>query len=888
MTSKQSLHQFGASTLQTLSPVSPSYPEDEGSDEWDATALQTPAISPAHLKEWTEGSGVSEAIARLNIQSLTAEEMNAFIKPGKPIQTGGWWCRGVNWRTGLPMGDMFGQGKPDKPHDRGKGKKPAKYMTATGMEPDGIFLAMPDKDYWLNVWGDKKQAVLITEGAKKAGAGLSLGLPTIALTGVWNWGKDGAIAPDLAKWAEPGREFIVALDSDYTEKPGCCAAIRKLVAALEEKGCKVRIAVWEEHKGMDDFIVAEGGDAFRQVVASAETLKKWEKQFAKKSEEGKPQKPVPPQSPSFLAEIIAETYRETLAWNIEVREWYRYEGSQAGIWEREPKEIIEGVVRAELNTLVPDGYSHRQLTDIINLLKSDLAVKKWNQHQDGIPLLNGVLNKKTKKLSPHSPGYRLTHCLPFAYDPKAECQPIVEWLRETVGHQEDLVNFLLAYLNAVVNQRADLQRYLELIGPGGTGKSTFMKLASYLVGERNVHTTSHQLLETSRFETANLAGKLLTLVTESDQYVGGVNVLKAITGQDPLHYEQKMKQAGEGFIYGGMVITAGNEPSRSADYTSGLARRKIAVWFKNFIPSHKRRDLDSEFKQYLPGLLNLVLSIPDDEVTDLIRNAEKRCPLLLQFQREVACETNPMADWLDRKVVVAPGNRHTPQYLYNAFRGDCEAQGMQKPISQKRFSLLLEDLCRVQYGWDVKKGRDRDGRYVLGLALRPDGDFSSPFSVTESLDSRADCDGLVTGCDGLVTAETTAVNGCDGCDGFLEVLLTEENFSEPIEQEISPVNSVENTPQPVTPVTQPVTEPVTPSPSEPAKPVTDLQPGEAFRYTGDAKSYKKYLGTVLTVKRVVRHTSGLATIYANETPDAFSADERYIERVTGWVQPHLG
>jgi putative DNA primase/helicase len=744
------------------------------------------SINPAHLNEWVEGSRVSKEIAQLNIESLTAEELNERISPKTPIQTGGWWCGGINWRTGLAMGTRYGQAKPDQPHDL-DGKK-AKYLTAAGMEPDGIFLAMPDQNYWLDIWADKTQPILITEGVKKAGAGLSLGLPTIAVSGVWNWGKNGALAPDLEKWAQPGREIILCFDSDYQHKPSCCAALHKLGTLLTDKGCKVKIAIWEEHKGMDDFIVAEGGEAFKAVVASAQTLKQWEKQFKR----DKPQKAKPPAA-SQLAKHIADKYREKLAWNIEVREWYSYGLTQEGIWEKEPKEAIEQVVRVELDAELPDGYSHRQLTDIINLLKSDLLVKKWNQTRGLIPLQNGVLHKKTKKLSPHSPGYRLTHCLPFAYDPTATCEPIVDWLRETVGHKEDLVTFLLVYLNAVVNQRADLQRYLELIGPGGTGKSSYMKLASYLVGERNVHTTKHQILEESRFETANLAGKLLTLITEADQYVGAVNALKAITGQDPLHYEQKMKQAGDGFVYEGMVITAGNEPSRSTDYTSGLARRKIPVWFRNFIPSFKRRDLDSEFKQYLPGLLNLVLTYSHEEVTDWIRNAEKKCPSLYEYQRETLTETNPIADWLDNKVLRLPGTRHNPAFLYSAYKAYSEEMG-QKPISQKRFSNLLIDLCQVQLGWsDVTKGRDRQGRYILGLGLRPDGDYS-PFPITEALDWVTDEPVTVTD---SVTAETTLVYGCDGCDGFLSDSSCMENFiAEP--NEISRVNEPQNDPQPVT------------------------------------------------------------------------------------------
>ena len=71
---------------------------------------------PQHLTEWVEGSAVNEAIGNLNIESVTAAELNERIQPKDTIKTGGWWCRGVNWPTGVKMGNRYGQGKPDKPH----------------------------------------------------------------------------------------------------------------------------------------------------------------------------------------------------------------------------------------------------------------------------------------------------------------------------------------------------------------------------------------------------------------------------------------------------------------------------------------------------------------------------------------------------------------------------------------------------------------------------------------------------------------------------------------------------------------------------------------------------------------------------------------------------
>jgi putative DNA primase/helicase len=192
-------------------------------------------INPSHLTEWVEGSAVDETIATLAIESLTADELNERIRPATPIKTGGWWCRGVNWRTGEPMGNRYGQGKPDKPHQR-DGGKPAKYMTASGVEPDAIFLPMPDKDYWLKTYADKTITRYWTEGTKKAGAGLSIGLATVALTGVYNWGKDGELASDVKQFAGPGTHHCILFDSDYMEKPECRKAISTFARLLLAEG----------------------------------------------------------------------------------------------------------------------------------------------------------------------------------------------------------------------------------------------------------------------------------------------------------------------------------------------------------------------------------------------------------------------------------------------------------------------------------------------------------------------------------------------------------------------------------------------------------------------------------------------------------------------------
>src|SRR6476620_146643 len=175
------------------------------------------------------------------------------------------------------MGTWYGQGKPDKPHHP-EGSDERKYLTGSGMAPDAIFLPMTDKNYWAKVHADKSIPRHWAEGVKKAGAGLSLGLAVLALTGVWNWGKDGKLAKFVGEWAQPGTTHYIDFDSDYAAKPSCRAAIIKFAQLLIEHGCTVHITCWDtKFKGLDDLIVGKGGDAFLQAVADAPTFAEWGK-----------------------------------------------------------------------------------------------------------------------------------------------------------------------------------------------------------------------------------------------------------------------------------------------------------------------------------------------------------------------------------------------------------------------------------------------------------------------------------------------------------------------------------------------------------------------------------------------------------------------------------
>ncbi len=583
---------------------------------------------------------------------------------------------------------------------------------------------------------------------------------------------------------------------------------------------------------------------------------------------------IPRWSQTDLANWLAERYRPQLLWNIELQEWYRYSAQTEGIWSIEPVEFIGDVITTELESLAElyarlygekerPKLSINLINSIMSLLKFKLKVRKWDESTGLLPLLNGVLDLNTKKLIPHAPGHRLTWCLPYAYNPLIHCDPIVDWLTDTCGGDRNLVQLMRAYLLGVVTGRTDWQKYLELIGAGGTGKSTFTRLAIALVGANNTHTTTLKKLEGERFETASIAGKRLVLINDSERYAGSVSTLKALTGQDTLPYEVKFKQSTGGFTPNAMVIVAANETIQSGDYTSGLERRRITVPMFNKISSENQRNLIEhrngeilgEFAQYIPGLLNWVLAMDEEEATRIIKNYQKAVPKLAVMKAQTLVETNPIADWLDNNIVyrenyrtnIGVANRdkdsgsdrwylNTDKWLYANYAEYCHSTGT-KSIGLRRFGNLLSDLCKNQLELNIEKGRDRLGSYVAGLKIRSEYDSDPPIitgknnppddnlflsHITHNTFS------IVTDVMNSVTDSVTdkSIDGdkCDGCDGYFESQSQELNSEKLNSNDITAINE-ENLPShPSHNVTQSIdgdeSEPISNPSQQPSQSVT--------------------------------------------------------------------
>ncbi|NET91490.1 MAG: DUF3854 domain-containing protein, partial [Kamptonema sp. SIO1D9] len=143
--------------------------------------------------------------------------------------------------------------------------------------------------FWAEVIANADIPLVITEGAKKAGCLLSNGFASVGLPGIYNGYRsekdaDGEytgernLTPQLEVFAKPGREIYFAFDQDAKPKTrkNVAIAIKNTGRLLEEKGCKVKVAIWSsKYKGVDYFIVGKGIKSFRKAYDKALTLAKF-------------------------------------------------------------------------------------------------------------------------------------------------------------------------------------------------------------------------------------------------------------------------------------------------------------------------------------------------------------------------------------------------------------------------------------------------------------------------------------------------------------------------------------------------------------------------------------------------------------------------------------
>lgn len=365
------------------------------------------------------------------------------------------------------------------------------------------------------------------------------------------------------------------------------------------------------------------------------------------------------------------------------------------------------VVRAMGKTL-----RDKHLTEVVDLV-TEFSKKPYEdvdrQAKDIINVKNGMLDWRTGQLAPHDPKYISTIQIPVAWDPEAKSEKLDAFLKMVLP--EDAISLVEEYTGYMMIPDTAMTKCLVLVGEGGNGKSTFLGLLEYLIGERNISYYSLHNLTEERFAAAGLIGKLANCYDELEaKALENTGVFKQIVGGNPIKAEEKGKAPFYFKPFCRMVF-ATNQMPRATDRSQAYFDRFLFVEFKRRI-----RDTGGEVKRYEavlaaePGLLSALLVrtvaglrrlssrtrfVLPKSSTEALEEYQRDCNSAYDFLRE-CCQMDDPNGWISGPL------------LYERYRMWSEESG-RKPMSSREFN-------RTVRGANVREVRHKDARGWGGIS----------------------------------------------------------------------------------------------------------------------------------------------------------------------------
>jgi len=440
---------------------------------------------------------------------------------------------------------------------------------------------------------------------------------------------------------------------------------------------------------------------------------------------------------SEAALIIAEALKGKFGYSQESKTWHQFNRfCWAAVDGDQLSRALIKMLYAGTDWL---GFRNCYLNAIRQIIENGCFLPLPCTNHGMLPFKNGLLDYKRGELVPITPDNAQTWFIPHDYDHKAKCPTIISWLIQALDGDMESVELARAWWAALIHGRADLQKFIHLIGSGGTGKGVFLRLSTALIGSQNSVSTTFKRLDAGNFENARCFNKRLVQITDSERNGGTLETFKALTGQDEIPLERKHQQSTGGFVFGGMVAVTSNENIVSSDNSSSaLGRRRVTVVFDRRATEDEKQNWqamggeEAVLHSELPGLVNWLLELSQDDISRIIRNPPQRTK---DANFEAMIASNPVAGWLvdccmpDAEATTQVGSKIEIKEpgIETTFEGADERlypnylqwsqRNVRHPVSAVRFRDLAIDTCKT-LGFDAGHGRSASGRLIRGIRLK--------------------------------------------------------------------------------------------------------------------------------------------------------------------------
>lgn len=492
-----------------------------------------------------------------------------------------------------------------------------------------------------------------------------------------------------------GKKLWIVYDADHAGEAGAAkVAAACFGVAAEIKLVRLPHGVTERHgKDVRDFFVE--GHTFDELAALAEAAD------------------AITEAPAGADDDEGEELGLTERISDRIIEQYRFaqdEGGklfcyEVGVYRANGEAVVRRSTK-ELMRLFGEEWSTKIQHEVTEYIRVDRPQLDEQPPLDSLNLLNGILDVETRELRPHDPERLSTIQLPVAYDPDATC----EQTEAIVNHifPEDAVELAWQIVAWLMLPDVSIQKAVLLTGDGSNGKSTWLAQVMAFLGRRNVSGASLQQLESRRFATTQLYGKLANICPDlPSEDLAGTSVFKAIVGNDDLTAEHKFGRIFMFRPFCRLVFSANHLP-RSGDDSTAFFRRWLVIPFTRTLAGDDvipRPVLDRML--HSPGELSGLLNKALDALPGLRRDGFSESASTRDAASEFQAITDPFTAWFDKAVETNLMVSTPVKHFLDAYNETLVAK-RKAPITGQSFGIKMKrakpDLERKQatYGGAVQ------------------------------------------------------------------------------------------------------------------------------------------------------------------------------------------
>jgi putative DNA primase/helicase len=374
----------------------------------------------------------------------------------------------------------------------------------------------------------------------------------------------------------------------------------------------------------------------------------------------------------------------------------------------------------EAAQLTPDGKrrisSKRTAGAIRDMAANDrriaATVDQWDRDSWLLGVPGGVVDLETGQLIGAEPDQYITKRCSVAPEP-GPCPHWIGLLERVTQGDAALLAYLQRLCGYILTGETREECFAFVYGPAQTGKSTFIRVVSEILGEyhckASMETFTESRHERHAEELAVLAGaRLVTAVETEEGRRWNESRIKALTGRDRIR-ARFMRENSFEFEPQFKLVIAGNHAPHLRNVDDAMRRRLHIIPFTQPIPMAERDDqLAEKLRAEYPQILHWMVQGAIEWQAQKLGRPDQ----IAQAVDDYMESEDTFGEWLNECTTRDAKARCLSGGAYKNYKQWADAAG-EYSMSQKRFVQALKER-----GFDTIRSNGK--RWIDGLSLKLD------------------------------------------------------------------------------------------------------------------------------------------------------------------------